>query len=207
MKVVAVLGSKGGTGKTTLAHLIALGAILRGEPAAYVLTDPTRKVRGEGRPYGVLDGRDPVQLAHIIESSRASLNGWLVIDGGGNRPAFDVEIATVADLPLIPFRASEEDLDTVAADLTALTSGIAWPNAWPTNRMAATAAQFYIEGLAAAFPDRVITDPVPFVNASADLLAMELRSAVTPVRSVARKVFDSLGQTFKTLNNRNTVTA
>jgi chromosome partitioning protein len=86
MKSVAVLGTKGGTTKTASAHLMCLGAYLHGIPAAYALTDPRRKVRGERRPYAVLDGRLPEQLALILDSSRNNLNGWLVIDGGGNRP-------------------------------------------------------------------------------------------------------------------------
>ena len=120
MKAVAILGDKGGTTKTASTHLLCLGAYLHGIPAAYVLTDPTRKVRGEGRPYAVLDGRLPEQLALIFDSSRSNLNGWLFIDGGGNRPDFDVEVARNCDLPVIPFRASEEDIDTVARSLTAI---------------------------------------------------------------------------------------
>ena len=127
MKAVAVLGDKGGTTKTASTHLLCLGAYLHGIPAAYVLTDPTRKVRGEGRPYAVLDGRLPEQLALIFDSSRSNLNGWLFIDGGGNRPDFDVEVARNCDLPVIPFRASEEDIDTVARSLTAIPNALAWP--------------------------------------------------------------------------------
>ena len=117
MKTVAMLGKKGGTSKTATSHLLCLGAYLHGIPAAYVLTDPERKVRGDGRPYAVLDGRLPDQLALIFTSSQSNLNGWLVIDGGGNRPDFDIEIGKNADLSIIPFRPSEEDIDTVAQSL------------------------------------------------------------------------------------------
>src|SRR5579872_2096888 len=55
--IVFVGGGKGGVGKSATSHLACLGAILCNQPAAYVLTDPSRKMRGEGRPYGVLDGR------------------------------------------------------------------------------------------------------------------------------------------------------
>ncbi|MGO9809165.1 MAG: hypothetical protein ACLPKH_20995 [Rhodomicrobium sp.] len=93
MKLLAVLGGKGGTTKTATAHLICLGAYLSGIPAAYALTDPLRKVRGEGRPYAVLDGRLPEQLALILNSSQNNLNGWLVIDGGGNRGNYNLDSA------------------------------------------------------------------------------------------------------------------
>jgi chromosome partitioning protein len=149
-------GSKGGVGKSATLHLACLGAILHNQPAAYVLTDPDRKIRGEGRPYSVLDGKQPDQLASILNASRSTLNGWLIIDGGGNCPSFDSAIASEADLCILPFRPSEEDLDTVAKDMALIPNAIAWPTAWPTNPFATRAAQFYIDGLSKAFPSRVI---------------------------------------------------
>ncbi len=142
-----------------------------------------------GGGKGGTDGRRPEALAHILSASRSTLNGWLFIDGGGNRPAFDVELAAEADRCLLPFRASEEDLDTVANDLRRLPNGLAWPAAWNTNAFAQKAAAFYIDALASAFPGRVITTPIPFVNSVSELLATELASPSTPVRSLARRVF------------------
>ena len=136
MKSIAVLGEKGGTTKTATSHLLCLGAQLQGIPACYVLTDPKRKVRAEGRPYAVLDGRAPEQLAVIFSSRDASLNGWLIVDGGGNRPDFDKEVAQNVDLTIIPFRASEEDIDSTAQSLASLPQSLAWPTAWPTNAFA-----------------------------------------------------------------------
>ena len=195
-KFVYVGGKKGGTTKTTSSHLLCLGAILRGQPAAYVLTDPTRQIKAEGRPYGVLDGRDPRKLAQIIEASRSTQNGWLIIDGGGNRPEFDSELNDAADLCLLPFRASEEDLDTVSQDLQLLPDSIAWPSAWPTNRGAEQAAQYFIDGLAKAFPLRIIKTPIYFVNSAAELLGASLESPLTPVRSAAKRAFDILAEAY-----------
>ena len=195
-KFVYVGGKKGGTTKTTSSHLLCLGAILRGQPAAYVLTDPTRQIKAEGRPYGVLDGRDPRKLAQIIEASRSTQNGWLIIDGGGNRPEFDSELNDAADLCLLPFRASEEDLDTVSQDLQLLPDSIAWPSAWPTNRHAEQAAQYFIDGLAKAFPLRIIKTPIYFVNSAAELLGASLESPLTPVRSAAKRAFDIMAEAY-----------
>jgi chromosome partitioning protein len=102
MKSVAILGGKGGTTKTATSHLLCLGAHLHGIPACYVLIDPQCKVHGEGRPYAVLDGRAPEQLTVILASRDANLNGWLIIDGGGNRPEFDKKIAENVDLGVNP---------------------------------------------------------------------------------------------------------
>jgi hypothetical protein len=192
MKSVAILGSKGGTTKTASSHLLCLGAYLHGIPAAYVLTDPTRKVRGEGRPYAVLDGRMPEHLALIFNSSTSNLNGWLVIDGGGNRPEFDIEVAKHADLTIIPFRASEEDIDTVAQSLTAIPNALAWPSAWPTNAFAINAAQYLVDALGKAFPQRIINPAIPFVNSISDLLSTALATPSTSVRTAARKSFSTV---------------
>jgi hypothetical protein len=192
LKSVAILGGKGGTTKTATSHLLCLGADLQGLPACYVLTDPQRKVRGEGRPYAVLDGRLPEQLALIFSSRDANLNGWLIVDGGGNRPEFDRKIAENVDLTIIPFRASEEDIDTVAQSLSSLPNSLAWPSAWPTNAFAINSARYLVDGLGEAFPQRIIEPPIPFVNSISDLLALTLVVPSTVVRATARKAFQTL---------------
>ncbi|GLI95084.1 hypothetical protein [Methylocystis echinoides] len=192
MKSVAILGGKGGSTKTASSHLVCLGAYLHGIPAAYALTDPQRKVRGEGRPYAVLDGRLPEQLALILDSSRSNLNGWLVIDGGGNRPDFDIEVSKHVDLAIIPFRASEEDIDTVAQSLLEMPNALAWPSAWPTNSFAVNAAQYLLEGLGKPFPQRIITPPIPFVNSISDLLSSTLASPSTSVCQAARRALETM---------------
>jgi chromosome partitioning protein len=192
MKSVAILGGKGGTTKTAMSHLLCLGADLQGMPACYVLTDPQRKVRGEGRPYAVLDGRMPEQLAIIFSSRDSNVNGWLIIDGGGNRPEFDKQVAENVDLTIVPFRASEEDIDTVAQSLSSLPNSLAWPSAWPTNAFAINSARYLLEGLSKAFPERIITPPIPFVNSISDLLAMNLVAPSTAVRVTARKAFHTM---------------
>jgi hypothetical protein len=196
MKLVAVLGEKGGTSKTATAHLLCLSAFLQGVPAAYVLTDPKRKLRAEGRPYAVLDGRLPEQLALILQSSENNLNGWLVIDGGGNRPNFNAELSKHVDLTIVPFRNSEEDVDPTAESLRLMPKALAWPRAWPTNAFAMNAAKHLIDGLALAFPQRVVTPPIPFVNSSGDLPVGILANPSTPVRSAARKAFTTLSDYF-----------
>jgi chromosome partitioning protein len=194
--IVFFAGIKGGAGKSATSHAACLGATLRNQAAVYVLTDPKRKLRADGRPYGVLDGREPHMLANILSESHKGLNGWTIIDGGGNRPAFDEAVAAVADLCILPFRASEEDLDMVADDLSRIPNAVAWPTAWPTNPYASRAAGFMIEALVKAFPLRVINPPIPFVNSVADLLAASLGSPSSPVRQMSCKVFDVMAEEF-----------
>jgi len=190
-------GSKGGVCKAATSHLACLGAILCNQPAAYVLTDPDREIREKGRPYEVLDGRQPKQLANILSASQSAPEGWLIIDGGGNRPAFDSEIAGEVDLCILPFRPSHEDMDTVSRDMDRIENALAWPTAWPTNIFAIPAAQSFINRLSKKYPSRVITKPIPFVNSASDLLAEALESPSSPVRRLARKVFSVMEQQFE----------
>lgn len=193
---VFIGGQKGGSTKTTTSHLLCLGAILHRQPAAYVLTDPNRRLKEEGRPYSVLDGKEPGELAKILSAIDTHRNGWWIFDGGGNRPAFDAEMARLADLTILPFRDSEEDLEAVSADLQRYPGALAWPCAWPTNDKARQSAQHYIDALSAAFPLRVITPPLYFVNSVKELLGASLDNPSTPTRSAAKRAFDILADTF-----------
>ena len=196
-KLVFFGGSKGGVGKSATSHLACLGAILCNQPAAYVLTDPDREIRDKGRPYEVLDGRQPKQLANILNASQSTPDGWLIIDGGGNRPAFDSAIAEEADLCIFPFRPSHEDLDTVSRDMDRIANALAWPTAWPTNIFAIPAAQSFVNRLSKKYPSRVIAKPIPFVNSASDLLAESLESPSSPVRRLARRVFSVMEEQYE----------
>lgn len=204
-KLVFFGGSKGGVGKSATAHLACLGAILSDRAAAYVLTDPDREIRDKGRPYDVLDGRDPKKLAAILSASQTISDEWLIIDGGGNRPAFDAEIASAVDLCIFPFRASHEDMDTVSMDLDRIPNELAWPATWPTNVFAIPAAASFITRLSKKYPSRVIPKVIPFVNSASDLLAETLDSPSSPVRSLARKVFSVMEEQYARTHVKSTV--
>jgi hypothetical protein len=136
-------------------------------------------------------------LASIIKASRTTSGGWLNIDGGGNRPAFDEAIAEEVDLCIFPFRPSHEDMDTVSQDMDRISNALAWPTAWPTNIFAIPAARGFINKLSKRYPSRVITNPIPFVNSASDLLAETLDSPSSPVRSLARKVFTLMEEQYQ----------
>ena len=48
-----------------------------------------------------------------------------------------------------------------------------------------------------AYPSRVITKPIPFVNSASDLLAESLDSPSSPVRRLARRVFSVMEEQFE----------
>ncbi len=85
-------------------------------------------------------------------------------------------------------------------------NALAWPAAWTVNAFAQKSAAFYIDALTKAFPLRVIQPPIPFVNAVSELLADALGSPATPVRSLARKVFDTINTPTYTAQDNQHVT-
>lgn len=119
MKGVATVGSKGGVGKTSFAHLLALGAAWKGVPAYVFHTDDREPLKVNGRPYAYYDARSPETLETLI---RAVLNedGLSIIDSGGNRPKFDSWIADTVDLVLIPVGPDEEEAKEGLAHLDRL---------------------------------------------------------------------------------------
>ena len=186
-RIVCVLGTKGGTGKTTLTHLLAHGLGLLGHRAVAALTDRERTPLSKtGRLYLPVDARTPEGLARVTERLRG-VEGWFgIIDGGGNRPEMDAELARLADLVLIPFRDSHEDMRTVARDMARLAGSLAVPFQWPTNTWARDAADRALASQLAAHAARILP-PIPAVSATKLLLQLEAPAALpTPVNQAAR---------------------
>jgi hypothetical protein len=96
-----------------------------------------------------------------------------VVDGGGNRPQTDAALASLSDLVLIPFRDSNEDMRTAAADLARFPRSCALPSQWPTNPMQRRAADRSVSQLLGAFRGRMLA-PVYAQSATKLLLQHEL---------------------------------
>lgn len=196
-KVIAVIGNKGGTGKTTISHLLAHGLGLYGKSAISVLTDVTREPLGrQNRRYVPLDARTPEQLERIMERIH-SLPTWIgVIDGGGNRAEMDEKLAALADLVLLPFRDSHEDMRTVLDDLEKFPDAWGLPSQWPTNAWAQMAAERNIDELLPGYRSRLL-EPVYSVSSSKLLLQAEAPFSLPTVlnnlaRSLAMQVMERL---------------
>ena len=136
-QIICIIGNKGGTGKTTVSHMLAQGFGLLGQRSACVLTDTAREpLSPEGRRYLTADARSPEALGKVMDKLR-TLNGWMgVIDGGGNRSETDRRLYSLADLVLLPFRDSHEDIRTVVKDLELFPRAWALPSQWPTQPVA-----------------------------------------------------------------------
>jgi hypothetical protein len=197
-KVIAVIGNKGGTGKTTISHMLAHGMGLFGKSAISILTDVTREpLLRQNRRYVPLDARTPEQLERIMERI-ASLPTWIgVIDGGGNRTEMDRHLHGLADLVLLPFRDSHEDIRTVMTDLEAFPQAWGLPSQWPTNPWQQMAAEKTLDEMMQAYRPRML-EPVYSVSSSKLLLQSEVPSSMPTVlnnmcRQLAMQVLERLG--------------
>ena len=195
--IICVIGNKGGTGKTTLSHMLCQGMGLLGQRSVCVLTDTCRDpLDPAGRRYLVADARTRDALVKVVDKVR-SLKAWMgVIDGGGNRTEMDRRLYGIADLVLLPFRDSHEDIRTVVRDLEMFPRAYAIPSQWPTNPWQREAAEKTVRELLAPYHDRIL-DPVFALSSSKMLLQKELPSGLpSPLgnscRGVARQVLDLL---------------
>lgn len=150
-KVVAFAGSKGGTGKTTLSHLVAHGAgsLPRPIPAVVVTTDPEDTLAVGERRYVVVDGRSPPLLADQLHRLLGIERVLVVVDGVANRADVDRVLAEIADLVVIPYGPSAQDGARAAANLDGLPTAVAMPNRWPTHPGVAKRARRWLEAVPA----------------------------------------------------------
>lgn len=195
--IICIIGNKGGTGKTSLSHMLCQGLGLLGQRSACVLTDTAREpLTPEGRRYVTADARTPDALGRVTNKLR-SLDGWLgIIDGGGNRPEVDRRLYALADVVLLPFRESHEDIRTVLADLERFPRAYALPSQWPSNPWAREAADRNVARMMGAYRHRIL-HPVNMVSSTKQLLQREVpeqlpTALANTCRRLARQILDVL---------------
>lgn len=194
-EIICVIGNKGGTGKTTLSHMLSQGLGLLGHRSACVLTDTTREpLSPEGRRYITADARTRDALTKVVDKLR-TLDEWIgIIDGGGNRTEMDRQLYALSDIVLLPFRESHEDIRTVLRDLEMFPRAYAVPAQWPTNAWQRDAADRSVSQLMGAYRERIL-NPVCALSASKLLVHKKVPEQLpTPLanacRSLARQVLE-----------------
>lgn len=130
MKVVSVLGRKGGQGKTLVSHFLSLGLGRLGHDVVMFQTD-VRAARPqeyvENRPYWLagING-DPSQDVNLVRDvylrTSKIANSILVVDGGANRRNLDLFIAETSHLVFIPVGFGGEDISVGIRDYEELSS-------------------------------------------------------------------------------------
>ena len=119
MYIVAVIGQKGGSGKTTVALGLATTAAAVGEDVAVIDLDPQASAanwkdrRSTDNPAVV--SCQVSRLPHTLQTAKASGADLVVIDSPGKNDSAAVEAAKVADLVLIATRPGVFDMDTLPA--------------------------------------------------------------------------------------------
>ncbi len=196
-EIICVIGNKGGTGKTTLSHMLCQGLGLLGHRSACVLTDTSREpLNPEGRRYITADARSRESLNKVVAKLR-SLDNWIgVIDGGGNRSEMDKLLYGLSDIVLLPFRESHEDIRTVVGDLETFPRAYAVPSQWPSNNWQRENADRSVGRLMRPYAHRILK-PVNALSASKLLLHKDLPDHIpTPLsnacRALARQVLGVL---------------
>ncbi len=135
MKVVSVLGKKGGSGKTLMSHYLAHGmASGLGIDTVVMQTDvrterPTEIVAGREYMITSIPNKDPESdwdylLKVYVKLEQRDASPLLIIDGGANRSALDLKLTLLSDVVLIPCGYSKEDIAVAEADYWAMLKAI-----------------------------------------------------------------------------------
>ncbi len=196
-EIICVIGNKGGTGKTSISHMLCQGLGLLEHRAACVLTDTSREpLNPAGRRYVTADARTRESLSKVVDKLR-TLENWIgVIDGGGNRSEMDRHLYAMSDIVLLPFRESHEDIRTVLRDLETFPRAYAVPSQWPTNAWQREAAERNVRQLMRPYRHRLL-NPVNALSSTKLLLQRDLPDQLpTPLanacRALARQVLEVL---------------
>lgn len=196
-EIICVIGNKGGTGKTSISHMLCQGLGLLDHRAACVLTDTSREpLKPGGRRYITADARTRESLTKVVDKLR-TLENWVgVIDGGGNRTEMDRKLYALSDIVLLPFRESHEDIRTVVRDLEMFPRAYAVPSQWPTNAWQRDAADRAVRQWMRPYRHRIL-NPVNALSATKLLLQRDIPEQLpTPLsnacRALARQVLEVL---------------
>lgn len=133
MKVIAVIGQKGGTGKTTTAQNLAITATETGKTVALIDLDsqPTSANWGDRRESETpsVVSAQVARLRNVLTAARKQGVDLAILDTPPRTAEGSLEAAKMADLVLVPIRPMVNDLETLKAlrELVVFAGG---PPAW-----------------------------------------------------------------------------
>ena len=119
MQVLAIIGQKGGSGKTTTALGVAVAASQAGRAVAVIDLDPQATAanwsdrRGEEAPAVV--SCQVSRLAHVLEAAEKQGAELAIIDTPGKSTDTAIAAAKAADFVLLPIQPQLFDIETLAS--------------------------------------------------------------------------------------------
>jgi len=121
MKVISVLGQKGGSGKTTLTLSLAVAAYKANKSVAVIDLDPQASAckwgdRRNADP--VIISVQPARLRNVLATARENGADLVFIDTPGRLEQSAIAAAQEADLILIPWRPTSKDAETIESTIS-----------------------------------------------------------------------------------------
>lgn len=126
MKIIAIIGQKGGTGKTTFAENLAVEAAKAGKSVVLIDLDPqvSSSKWGDRRKAEspAVQSVQAARLPAVLEAASKHGIGLVVIDTPPHNSDVTITAARAADLSLVPIRPNINDVETLPAVRDLLTA-------------------------------------------------------------------------------------